>query len=99
MLQAAKFRTLTAIGAWLLHGESNRIGAAGNEIHFARDIRNPKTVDHVIGEQSERDGPPHRNMQLICRDEGLGRNWGVILDFPPPLLAGNSDIERLGGCG
>src|SRR3954469_11829730 len=93
VLQAAKFRALTAIDARTLRPQGKFIGTAGDEVLFARETRHPERVNDINAFELQAHVTPDRNMDFVRRLKALGRRRTEILYAPPPLQASHLDSE------
>src|SRR5207253_9120985 len=68
------------------------VRAVRHDVALATELRSPERVNNVGRAKSEIHGAPDRNVDLVRRgDSVLG-----ISEFPPPLVAGDVDVERAG---
>jgi hypothetical protein len=90
VVQATKFRALTAIRANLTGVQAQHIGPTGNGIHLAPQARYPEGMDDVGGGQVDINRHIHWHMQFVTQDD----TRAGIADLPPPLIAGNFYHQR-----
>src|SRR5207245_11305325 len=65
------------------------VRAVRHDVALATELRSPERVNNVGRAKSEIHGAPDRNVDLVRRgDSVLG-----ISEFPPPLVAGDVDVE------
>jgi hypothetical protein len=95
MLMPAKLGALAAIDSGAIRADPGCGNMSGNQIGFAVKIRNPKTVNHILGSELELDHPADGNMNFVCRGYHLARHIVFIFYLPPPLLTGYVDRQRL----
>ncbi len=94
MLGAAKLRALSLEEPRRFRSDPKFVDAIGNQIGFARELRNPETVHDVGGCQLEkcwrgRRRNAHRNVQFVG-----GRHLKTgITDFPPELMTHDGYVE------
>ncbi len=96
MLIAAVLCARPAIDARAVGTKGKRRFAAGNQIFLAMQARYPKAVDHVVGAKRQHDRPADGHVQLVRGGEQARRLGVVVARFPPPLMAGELDVQRIG---
>ena len=53
-------------------------------------------MDHVLAVQQQPDRAPHRDPELVGRGDELTGSVGILIgELPPPLVAGNRDVQNI----
>jgi hypothetical protein len=100
VLVAAELRALAAVDARLVRLEGEGRGRlAGNEIAFAVEGGDPEAVDDVRRTEVHGHGHADGDGQLVGGGDALALVGIVVLDLPPPLLAGDGDLDGAIGNG
>lgn len=94
VLRAAVLGTLTDVHAGFVRLDPHRVDAIGDEVGFAGELRNPKTVVGIGGNQFDEGGRPvcrvtHRNVELVGGDDAERR----IAELPPELMTSGRDFD------
>src|SRR6185437_4472699 len=87
---AAELGALSHVLADRVGPEHDVVHVARHDVALGRDGGDPEAVNHVIRGHVQRDGPAHREMQLVGGDDAL---VGVAV-LPPPLVPDHLDLER-----
>jgi hypothetical protein len=97
VLSSAVLGTISNKNTGLVRLHPGVIDTVGNEIGFTSQLRNPEAVDDIGGLQDQVRGAgspvfgAHRDVNFIgCDNAKIG-----ILDFPPPLVADESDFDGI----
>src|SRR4051812_23034624 len=67
-----------------------------DEILLAGNVRHPKAVNDIGAPQLETNRPAERNVNLVGVVGHLAGVDVLIANFPPPLMTGYFDGERVG---
>src|SRR5205807_8601438 len=89
----AEFRALAAIDAWTIGPNPQRRRVARNQIAFALKVRDPEAVDDIAGIHLEHDRAADGNVNLVRRGDTQAGIRILVLDGPPPLIAGDVDCD------
>jgi len=98
VLRAAILGALPKVHAGFVRVDPDGINAIGDQVCFAGELRNPKAVIGVRGEQLDEGGRRMRriadgNMQFVGGDDAERR----IAELPPELMTDRGDLNRAGG--
>jgi hypothetical protein len=98
MLRSAIFGAIAKEDARGVRLHPHRVGAIGNDVHLARQLRHPEAVNHIRRFERERRGSAlvagaDRNVQFVRSNHA--EIW--IMNLPPPLMSDHADFERVGG--
>src|SRR5689334_5381921 len=88
VLASAEFRALPAVDTRPVRLQPDGARDAGDEIALALQVRRPEAVDDVVRRELEQDGAADRNVNLVRGLQPAARRRVLVLDFPPPLMAG-----------
>src|SRR5205085_7386956 len=69
-----------------------------DQVGLAVEVGDPEAVDDVRGAEVELDGPADGDVDFVGRGEDVARRGVLVLQLPPPLVAGHLD-RQVGAAG
>src|ERR1041385_4914537 len=95
VLVSTELRALAAVRALAVGPEHQRRVLAGDEVFFAREVRNPEAVNHVSRVELDLNRATDGDVNLVGGREGVARRRVCVANLPPPLMARHLDVDRV----